>query len=813
MRRQVPRTAAAVAALATGLIIGWNPPPSAAQQSPDAWTGGHRAVMPSGLSVQLDFAASSGFGAAAEPGDLADRAGGGRAAALYADGVHPGDPAQAFRISDERPRADGSWRTAGTLRLSFSRPVRNPRLHVSGLAAVATGRTGATGTAARLTLTGGTPSVPALVNRTEWPGWKTDATTLAPAGADGTTDGSGGAAAEGSLELTGTVRTAVFRVEQRTTARAGTTTAPPALRQAYTVTVDEDLGTAPQGYGNASHVISDLFLGADADPAHRGVRSVAVGRSGADRRSVWANPVPPARQPGRGEYQGADPSIGYPAEAAIGRSYRITVPVAVGDQPATLAGWIDFDRNGRFDPAERVQTEIPPGAGTATLEWTVPPGAASGETWARLRIARNPAQLIASGGFADSGQVSDQRLKLTVGAARPEIAEPVDGTVLADVRPQIRGEGAVAGASVEVRDGDAVLCRAQVERSGDWSCRPDRALAAGPHGLTPVETTGGGVVLRGEAVRITVKTAPPAAPVLTLPEYTDDPGVRLSGTGEAGSTVSVADQPGGARDAAAGEVCSTTVRADGEWSCLPVENLPDGHHQLTPVAVDAAGNRTSGKAVVLVVDTVPPDKPVLTAPAAGQTVRTARPRLAGRAEPGARVLVTAASGPGPAAAERTVLCGATAAFDGSWTCTGNRDLTDGEQWLTARANDLTGSATAGDAVRVCVAAAPAPAAAAPSVPVPTNSVPPSRAGGPSGAVVAPPLPAGGVTAPAEGVRAQAVPPTTSPVGVSAESSHAAAERPEAEGWRSGLAGGLLLLAAVGLITRRVFGRGPGARRR
>ncbi|MFD8083912.1 hypothetical protein ACFV4F_19690, partial [Kitasatospora sp. NPDC059722] len=338
MRRQFPRTAAALAAFAAGLLIVWNQP-SAAQQSPDTWSAEQRAVLPSGLSVRFDLATSPGFDATAEPGELADRAGGGRTAGLYADGTRPGDPAQTFRIHDARPQADGSWRTVGTLRLTFSRSVRNPRLHASGLAALATGKSGSTTTAARLTLTGGSPSAPALVNRTDWPGWTVDANTLAPAGPDGSTDGSGGAAAEGSLELAGTFRTAVFRVEQRSTARAGSTTAPPVLRQAYTVTVDEDLGTAPQAYGNASHVVSDLFLGADADPsARRDARTAVAVRGTTDRHNVWANPVPPKLQPGRGEYRGADPSLGFPAEAAIGRYYRLTVPVAVGDAAARPPG-------------------------------------------------------------------------------------------------------------------------------------------------------------------------------------------------------------------------------------------------------------------------------------------------------------------------------------------------------------------------------------------------------------------------------------------------------------------------------------------
>ncbi|MFD0411176.1 Ig-like domain-containing protein [Kitasatospora sp. NPDC127116] len=729
MSRQFSLTAAALAVLATGLLTTWNAPLSVARQSPDTWSAEHRAVLPSGLSVRFDLDAAPGTGVTAAPGELADRSAAGLPAARYADGMRPGDPAQTFDLAPDRPQADGSWRTVGTLRLDFSRPVRNPRLHLSGLAALATGNSGSTSTATRLTVTGGSPAAPALVDRTDWPGWTVEGNVLAPASPDGASDGEPGSAAEGSLELAGTVRTAVFRVEQRSVARAGSTTAPPVLHQAYTVTVDEGLGTAPQDYGNASHVVTDLFLGADAaGPARTaGSRSAKDPGSGPlvrpDHGAAPRSPFDGPRaglQPGRGEYQGADPAIAFPADAAIGHYYRLTVPVAVGDQPATLAGWIDFDRTGRFDPAERVQTEVPPGADTATLEWTVPAGAASGGTWARLRIGRDGGQLVSSGGFADSGQVTDQRIELTVGAARPEIAEPVDGAVLADARPRIGGGGAVSGATVEVVEGDTALCKAKVLRGGDWSCRPDTGLAPGPHALTPVETTTGGVVLRGEPVGVSVKSVPPGAPALTVPAYTNDPGLRLTGTGEAGSTVSVVERGSG------DDLCITGVPADGRWSCLPVENLTDGKHLLTPVAVDAAGNRTAGPPVELVVDTGLPQRPVLTSPAPGETVRVSRPKLAGRAEPGGNVLVTVWSGASSEAERRTVLCGATAAFDGSWSCTANRDLTDGDQWLLVTATDRAGNEVAAEPVPVRVAAAgavPDPAASSPAASGPVASSP------------------------------------------------------------------------------------------
>ncbi|MFD0571278.1 Ig-like domain-containing protein [Kitasatospora gansuensis] len=668
----------------------------------------------------------------------------------------------------ERPLTDGSWRTLGTLQLSFSRAVRNPRLHLSGLAALATGKGGSTGTASRLTVTGGSPSAPSLVARTDWAGWTVGDNALTPTGTgatDGTTPGSG------TLELSGTVSTVTFRVEQRSTARDGSTTAPESPAQAYTVTLDEGVGTAPQGYGNVSHLVSDVFLGRTASGA-AGVRPTVAATSaqrllppggsapqepaelrerdqpmveldgGASRRSPWANPAPPELQPGRGEYQGADPTVPFPAEAAIGRYYDLTVPVSPGPGPATLAGWIDFDHNGRFDATERVQSEVLVGAKSAQLEWTVPGNAAAGETWARLRIARNSAQLVTPGGYADSGEVTDQRIKLTVGAARPEITGPVSGAVVADARPEIRGEAGVQGATVAIMAGDTTLCRSTVAKDGRWSCRPDTPLPAGAHTLTPVETTKGGVVLRGEEIRITVKTDPPAAPVLTLPEYTNDPGLLLTGTGDPGSTVSVVDAanaPGAGR--IAGELCSTAVAADRSWSCLPVENLADGKHQLTASATDGAGNRTAGKPVPLTVDTVAPPRPVLGSPAAGAELTSARPRLTGRAEPGSTVTVTTRGG---TAGERVVLCTAVTGVDGAWSCTPARDLTAGEQSLVVTATDRAGNATSADAVTVTArpVAEPSPssspsasasaAASAPAVP----SVMPSPS---------PVLPSAGVT--------------------------------------------------------------------
>ncbi|MFD8482348.1 Ig-like domain-containing protein [Kitasatospora sp. NPDC059673] len=750
------------ALIATGLLTGLGTPPVAAQQTPDSWSAERRAQLPSGLAVRFDFEAVQGVTVEAAPGKLAERAAG---AGVYTDGIRPGDPAETFRVAEDHPHADGSWHPLGTLRLSFSRPVRNPRLHLSGLTGLATGRGGTTGTSTRLTVAGGSPAAPTLVGRTGWPGWTVGPGELAPA-ADGPRDGDAGG--DGTLELSGTVTTVELRVEQRSTARGGSTTPPMTLRPAWTVSLDESLGSAPQSYGNASHLVSDLFLGQDAAPANRSRPGLAqsVERpllpappaagpvalsvetdGGASRRSPWASPPsPPRLQPGRADHQGADPTLAFPAEATPGRTYRIEVPVGPGPEPAVLAGWIDFDHNGRFDPAERVQAEVPAGASSAALEWMVPAGAASGDTWARLRVARDGSQLVTADGFADSGQVVDQRVAPAVRAAEPESAAdgpeiglPVPGTVTGEVRPEFRGDGARAGAGIAVQENGATLCTAQVGEDGSWNCRPDSALGESTHALVLAQTLPGGTAVRGEPFRLTVKTTAPTAPVLTLPAYSNDPGLLVTGLGEPASAVTVTAD-GGPEDL---DLCTTGVAADGSWSCLPVENLADGVHRLTPHARDGAGNHSDGKSVALTVDTVAPDKPRLLSPTAGELLHTARPLISGRAEPGATVTVTAGHGNSAPA----TVCSAVAAADGSWSCTATHDLAGGEVTLIATATDPAGNGTPGDPVRVPVpataggSAAPTPSPAT-AVPSPAVSVPPSAHSPAATSPSAPPFPAG-----------------------------------------------------------------------
>jgi len=82
--------------------------------------------------------------------------------------------------------------------------------------------------------------------------------------------------------------------------------------------------------------------------------------------------------------------------------------------PATLAGWIDFNNNGMFEPGERAQVTVPANTNTATaftLNWS---GFAalpvSFSSFARFRIATSAADVAVSTGIAADGEVEDYRV-------------------------------------------------------------------------------------------------------------------------------------------------------------------------------------------------------------------------------------------------------------------------------------------------------------------------------------------------------------------------------------------------------------------
>ncbi|TRO42173.1 DUF4347 domain-containing protein [Pseudomonas sp. ALS1131] len=133
-----------------------------------------------------------------------------------------------------------------------------------------------------------------------------------------------------------------------------------------------------------------------------------------------------------------------------------------------------------------------------------------------------------------------------------------------------------------------------------------------------------------------IDTNAPTAPVVTSPALTNAPTPMLSGTAEAGSTVTVT----------IGGATYTTVASGGAWSLDLATATPaagslalntNGANPVSVTATDTAGNVSSATTQPLVIDTTAPSVPTLTSPA---LTNAPAPMLSGTAEADSTVTVT-----------------------------------------------------------------------------------------------------------------------------------------------------------------------------
>ncbi|WP_420795123.1 Ig-like domain-containing protein [Enterobacter cloacae] len=185
-----------------------------------------------------------------------------------------------------------------------------------------------------------------------------------------------------------------------------------------------------------------------------------------------------------------------------------------------------------------------------------------------------------------------------------------------DPRPTFSGIGE-PGSTITFYDNGKPIGTTQVDAKGSWSFTPTTDLANGSHTITTTATdAAGNTSPASAAVSFVVDTVAPGAPTITSATddidpgkgtvnsggSTNDPRPQLSGTAEAGSTVTIYD----------GSVAIGTavVSSNGTWSFTPPVNLGESAHQFTVRATDAAGNTGPASPVfTLTVDLTPPAAP------------------------------------------------------------------------------------------------------------------------------------------------------------------------------------------------------------
>jgi len=213
-----------------------------------------------------------------------------------------------------------------------------------------------------------------------------------------------------------------------------------------------------------------------------------------------------------------------------------------------------------------------------------------------------------------------------------------------DARPAISGISE-AGATITIYDNGKQIGTTKADANGNWSFTPGTALANGNHTITTTATdAAGNTSAPSTAATFIVDTVAPSAPVVTgitddvAPNTgalsngssTNDQRPTLSGTAEAGSTVTIYDN--------GIAIGTANANASGAWTFTPSVNLSEGSHQITTRATDVAGNQGApSPSITLIVDVTAPDRPTVSLNAAG-TVAT------GHADANTTIIITDSSG-------------------------------------------------------------------------------------------------------------------------------------------------------------------------
>ncbi|MFO1714180.1 Ig-like domain-containing protein, partial [Pseudomonas aeruginosa] len=213
------------------------------------------------------------------------------------------------------------------------------------------------------------------------------------------------------------------------------------------------------------------------------------------------------------------------------------------------------------------------------------------------------------------------------------------------------------GSTVILTDGNGnPIAEVTADGSGNWTYTPSTPIANGTVVNVVAQDAAGN---SSPPATVTVDSSAPPAPVINPSN-----GVVISGTAEAGATVTLTDGGGN-------PIGQVTADGSGNWSFTPGTPLANGT-VIVATATDPTGN--TGPQAATTVDSVAPAAPVVN-PSNGTTI-------SGTAEAGAKVILTDGSG--------NPIGETTADGSGNWTFTPATPLANGTV-VNAVAQDPAGN--------------------------------------------------------------------------------------------------------------------------
>ncbi|MCO2764683.1 BapA prefix-like domain-containing protein [Pseudomonas aeruginosa] len=242
------------------------------------------------------------------------------------------------------------------------------------------------------------------------------------------------------------------------------------------------------------------------------------------------------------------------------------------------------------------------------------------------------------------------------GSATVDAIAPATPTVNLSNGSSLSGT-AEPGSTVILTDGNGnPIAEVTADGSGNWTYTPSTPIANGTVVNVVAQDAAGN---SSPPATVTIDSSAPPAPVINPSN-----GVVISGTAEAGTTVTLTDAGGN-------PIGQVTADGSGNWSFTPGTPLANGT-VIVATATDPTGN--TGPQAATTVDAVAPPAPVID-PSNGTTI-------SGTAEAGAKVILTDGNG--------NPIGETTADGSGNWTFTPATPLANGTV-VNAVAQDPAGN--------------------------------------------------------------------------------------------------------------------------
>ncbi|WP_186464817.1 Ig-like domain-containing protein, partial [Azospirillum brasilense] len=349
---------------------------------------------------------------------------------------------------------------------------------------------------------------------------------------------------------------------------------------------------------------------------------------------------------------GANPVSATATDAAGNTSaagtQSLTIDTTLPDAPTVTSATLTNSATPTLTGTAEADSTVTVTIGGATYATTATNGtwsvnlATATPTSGSLSLNANGANAVSATATDAAGNTSSAGTQsLTIDTTAPT-APAVTSAVLSNSTTPILAGTAEAGSTVTVTIGGATYTTTAT--GGTWSVDLATAtptsgtLSLDANGANPVSATAAdaaGNTSTAGMQSLTIDTTLPDAPTVTSAALTNSTTPTLTGTAEAGSTVTVT----------VGGATYTTTATGGTWSidlatATPASGSlslnPNGSNAVSATATDAAGNVSAPGTQTLSVDTTAPDAPTVTTALTNSTT----PTLAGTAEAGSTVTVT-----------------------------------------------------------------------------------------------------------------------------------------------------------------------------